>query len=242
MEFVHFLIVFCTGVVASSFGTLIGGGAFIVIPVLIFLGLPPHMAIGTNKIGAMGLFIGGWYAFNKQGVINYRLALAMIIPAVLGSYLGARLVFQIDETLLKQVIVVLTIAILLFIFFKSDVGIINVKLKITSREYLLGSALFFLIYLYFGFYGAGAGTFLIYVLILLFGQTFIESAATTKIASLAGMIISVAVFALNRAIDYSLGAVLFTGCLIGSYLGARFSDKIGNIWIKRFFFVLVLVM
>jgi uncharacterized membrane protein YfcA len=130
----------------------------------------------------------------------------------------------------------------LFVFFKSDVGIINVKLKITSREYLLGAVLFFLIYIYMGFYGAGAGTFLMYVLILLFGQTFIESAATNKIASLTGMIISVAVFALNRAIDYSLGAVLFIGCLIGSYLGARFSDKIGNIWIKRFFFVLVLVM
>ena len=67
MEFIHFLIVFVVGVISSSFGTLIGGGSFIVIPTLIFLELSPYTAIGTNKLGAAGLFIAGWYAFNKKG-------------------------------------------------------------------------------------------------------------------------------------------------------------------------------
>ena len=97
MEFIHFLIVFVVGVISSSFGTLIGGGSFIVIPTLIFLELSPYTAIGTNKLGAAGLFVAGWYAFNKKGLINYRIALPMTVPALIGSILGANLVFHIDE-------------------------------------------------------------------------------------------------------------------------------------------------
>ena len=240
MEYVQRLTVFVMGVFVSSFGTLIGGGAFVVIPALIFMGLPPHVAIGTNKVGALGLFIGGWYAFNRKGVIDYKLGLSMIPPAILGSLVGSLLVFELNETLLKQVIAILTIVILLIIFFQPDVGVKHIKDRITRKEYVLGFVLFFFIYIYMGFYGAGAGTFVVYVLILLFGQTFIESAATNKIASLASMILSVAVFVMNKAINYQLGLALFLGCMLGSYLGGQFSDKIGNVWIKRAFFVLIL--
>lgn len=242
MEYVLILIVFVMGAFVSSFGTLIGGGAFIVIPALIFMGLPPHVAIGTNKVGALGLFIGGWYAFSRKGVIDYKLGWLMVPPGILGSIIGSLLVFELNETILKQVIAILTIGILLVIFFQPDLGVKHIKEKITRKEYVAGFILFFFIYVYMGFYGAGAGTFLVYVLILLFGQTFIESAATNKIASLASMIISVSVFVINGAINYQLGLALFSGCMVGSYLGGQFSDKIGNVWIKRAFFALVLFL
>lgn len=217
MEILDHFVVFVIGTIAGSFGTLIGGGAFIVIPALIFLGLPPQVAIGTNKLGALGMFSGGWYAFNKKGAIDYKMSLIMVVPALPGVIIGSVLVFQFNEAVLKQIIAVLTIIILLLVFFQPDVGINNAKPKITLKTHLLGAIFFFFIYIYMGFYGAGAGTFLIYVLILFFGQTFIESAATTKIASLSAMIISAVIFAMNGAMHYPLGISLFAGCFIGDY-------------------------
>jgi uncharacterized membrane protein YfcA len=76
----------------------------------------------------------------------------------------------------------------------------------------------------------------------LFRQTFLECAATVKIAALLITAMAASIFAINGAIHYSLAAAMFIGAFIGSYIGAHYSDKIGNVWIKRLFFVIVLVM
>jgi len=109
-------------------------------------------------------------------------------------------------------------------------------------EYAIGAVLSFFIFTYSGFYGAGAGTFLTYVLILLFRQTFLEGAATRKIAQFISTAMAIVIFAIGGVIHYPLGIALFIGNLIGSYIGAHYSDKIGNIWIKRLFIVIVLIM
>lgn len=242
MDLIHLLIILAVGIIAGSFGTLVGGGGLITIPTLILLGLPPHTAIGTNRLGATGMAIAGWYEFSKKGMINYEIGLTIGIPALLGPILGANLVLKISETILKHVIAIITILILVFIISKPKMGIQKAKHNIKKHEYLIGAVLSLFIFIYSGFYGAGTGALLTYVLILLFGQTFLESAATRKIAQLISTVMAAIIFAISGVISYPLGAALFTGSLIGSYIGAHFSDRIGNIWIKRLFFVIVLIM
>lgn len=50
------------------------------------------------------------------------------------------------------------------------------------------------------------------------------------------------IFAIGGAIAYSLRIALFSGTSIGSYIRAHCSNRIGNVWTKRFFFVMVLIM
>lgn len=242
MDLIHLLIILTVGIVAGSFGTLVGGGGLITIPTLILLGLPPHTAIGTNRLGIMGMAIAGWYKFSKKGMINYQIGLTIGIPALLGPIVGANLVLKINEPILKQVIAIITILILVFIIAKPKMGIQKVKHTIRKHEYVLGVVVSFFIFIYSGFYGAGTGALLTYVLILLFGQTFLESAATRKIAQLISTVMAAVIFAISGVINYPLGAALFTGSFIGSYIGAHFSDRIGNVWVKRLFFVIVLIM
>ena len=49
------------------------------------------------------------------------------------------------------------------------------------------------------------------------------------------------VFALNDAVDYSLGLAMLTGCLVGSYIGAHYAERIGNVWVKRMFIVFIIL-
>jgi uncharacterized membrane protein YfcA len=185
------------------------------------LGLPPHTAIGTDRFGIMGICIAGWYKFHKKKLINYKIALVLAVPVLFGAFLGANIVLEINEAILKVIITMRAIG---------------------RREYLVGALMTFLVGAYGGFYGAMAGTLLLYVLIFWFGQTFLQSAATLKIGALVMNFMAAVVFAYNGAIEYHLAVALFSGCFIGSYIGAHYSDRIGNIWIKRLFVVLLIIL
>ena len=63
-----------------------------------------------------------------------------------------------------------------------------------------------------------------------------------KIAALLMCAMAALIFAINGAIHYSLAVSMFIGSFIGSYIGAHYSETIGNVWIKRLFFVIVLIM
>jgi uncharacterized membrane protein YfcA len=242
MDLLHLLITFIAGGVAGSFGTLIGGGSLVTIPTLILLGLPPHTAIGTDRLGVTGMALAGWYKFHQKGMINYRIGLAMGIFSLVGAVLGASIVLRIDPAFLKKMIIGVTLSALLFVIAKGSLGIEKRDRPVQRLKYGLGVLFSFAVGMYGGFYGVMAGTFLVYILIFLFGQTFLESAATVKIPALTMTLTAGLVFAAHGAVDYSLTPALFLGCSLGSYLGAHYADRIGNVWIKRLFTLIVLIM
>jgi len=241
MEIINFFIMFGVAIFASAFGTLIGGASIITIPTLILLGLPPHTAIGTDRFGIIGVGVAGWYKFHKKGLINYRIGLIVAIPVLFGSALGANLVLQISESVLKHVIVVTTIILTVFLLFNSGMGVETRRTGIQQKEYIIGAILSFIVGIYGGFYGAMAGTFSMYILIAWFRQTFIQSAATQKIASICMTVTAATIFSLHDAVDFYLGLTMLGGCLVGSYLGAHYAERIGNVWVKRMFILFVIV-
>jgi uncharacterized membrane protein YfcA len=241
VEFYHLLIMFFVAVVAAAFGTLIGGSSIVTIPTLILLGLPPHTAIGTDRFGIIGVGLAGWYKFQKKGLINYRVGLIVAIPVLFGTALGANLVLQISASVLKHVIVVTNILLVAFLLLNPNIGVKKRQTAIEQKEYLIGASLSFLVGVYGGFYGAMAGTFSMYILIAWFRQTFIQSAATQKIGSIFMTVTASTVFALNNAVNYYLGLAMLTGCLVGSYLGAHYAERIGNVWVKRMFIAFIIV-
>lgn len=237
------LIMFGISIITGSWGTLVGGQGLVTIPTLILLGLPPHTAIGTNLSGMIGVAGAGLYKFHKKRMVDYKIGFLLGVPAAVGAILGANLVLQINEEVLRRAIAILTILILvIMVVVKPKVGIERRSSIVRNYEYLLGGVMGFFLGIYGGFYGPGTATFLTYILILLFRQTFLESAATVKIAILFVTIVATLIFAINGAVDYYLAGSMFTGGFIGSYVGAHYSDRIGNVWIRRLFIVVVLIM
>ncbi len=242
MDIMNLLIIFFAGLGSSLFGTLVGGSSLITIPVLIFLGLPPHSAIATDRMGVTGIGIAGLYKFHQKGLVRYRIGFLMGIPVLLGSFLGATLVLQISPLTLTKIIAGVTVSLLALVAVRPKVGIEKAQQSLRTRDVAMGVFLSLLAGVYGGFYGASAGTFLAYILILVFGQTFLESAGTLKIGSIAMTTTAALTFACHGVIHYPLAIAMFMGSFIGSFAGAHYSDRIGNVWIKRLFIAVVLVM
>jgi uncharacterized membrane protein YfcA len=242
MDIVPLLIIFIVGLFSAIFGTLVGGSSLITIPLLILLGLPPHSAIGTDRIGVSAIGIAGLYQFHKKGLIRYGIGFILGIPCLVGSFIGANLAFQVSPGVMKKSIAVMTLAILALLMAKPNRGIEKTSRPLTTGVMATGALLSMFAGIYGGFYGAGAATFLFYILILVFGRTFLESAATLKIASILMTLTAAITFAAHGAVHYPLAISLFLGSFIGSTAGAYYSDRIGNVWIKRIFIGVVLIM
>ena len=242
MNATDIIIVFGVSSIISIVGSVIGGASLVTIPLLILLGLPTHTAIGTDRFGVMGIGVMGWYLFHRKGMIDYKIGVATGIPILAGSFLGAHLVLQINESSLKLVIAVISALLLPIIILSPKMGIEKRERTLRKHDFLVGACLTFVVGMYGGFYGAMAATFLAYVLVLWFSQTFLESAATLKIGSLCMTGAAAAVFAYKGAVHYPLAIAIFCGCCIGSLIGVHYSVKLGSVWIKRAFILLVLIM
>jgi len=242
MDVVNLLIIFLAGLGSSIFGTLVGGSSLITIPVLILLGLPPHSAIATDRMGVTGIGIAGLYKFHQKGLVRYKIGFVTGIPILLGSFIGATLVLRISPSMLKKIIAVFTVSVLALLVLQPKVGIEKAQRLLRTRDYLVGIFLSLLVGIYGGFYGAGAATFVVYILIFVFGQTFLESAGTLKIGSIAMTATATLTFAYHGVIHYPLAVAMFMGSFIGSFTGAHYSDRIGNVWLKRLFIGVVLIV
>ncbi len=235
MDILNLAIIFFVAMAGGSFGSLIGGTSILTIPTLIVLGLPPHTAIGTDRFGIIGVGIAGWYEFHRQRLIDYRAGLIVAVPILFGTIVGSNLVLQINQSILRDVILAINLILIIFVLLNPKVGI-EARLSGTRpHEGAIALLVSFVVGVYGGFYGALAGTFTLYIFLLWFGQTFIQGAATQKIASIFMTVTAATVFALHKAVDFRFGVAMLLGCLIGSYFGAHYASRMGNLWVKRVF-------
>ena len=92
---------------------------------------------------------------------------------------------------------------------------------------------------YEGFFGPGGGTFLMLILVRVYGMDFLSSVAHSKIINFATNTGALVVFAWNGRIDYMLGGILALFALVGSHIGLRVAMKGGNRLIRWLFLGIV---
>jgi len=238
MDVIGLVLVFILGLVSAFIGVNVGSGGLIVIPVLMFLGLPPKMAIATMRVGSLGSSAGGIYKFHVGKKTDYKIAFPATIITLIGAFFGANFLLEVPDEILEKLIGILILLVLFFVVFSKTAGLKKHEGK-SKLSKALGYLLFLPLGFWGGFFGGGTGTFMAYVLIFLFGQTFLESAGTRKIPILAYNVLSLVVFSLFGLVDWLLGVVLLVGMLIGSYVGAAYGMKKGEGWVRTLFILMM---
>ena len=237
------LILFFTGLFASLFGSLVGGAAFITIPIMASLGIPLPMTLAANTFGNLGINIGGFNKLHKEGLINYKLGLYLAFFAFFGSMFGSDLVLKTPATYIKVILIFALIISLFPLFIKPKKGIIqgNSK-KISIVGWIFGAILAMILGAYAGFLGAGVATFYTYGLIFIFNQSFLESTGTRKIPGLIQAIGGTIVFLINKKVDLLICLPLFFGMYLGSEIGTHYGIKFGNKFIKILSIIITIIL
>jgi len=231
------LLIYFIGIVTGFFDSIIGAGGLISVPSLVILGVPPQIAIATDRFGSIGQALIATIKFSMAKKVIWKYVPVLGILALIGSFIGANILININPKFLGSLIGILMIALLPLIFLKKDLGI--KRFKVSRLKLSIGSIIYLAIMTFAGFYGQGTGPMVFYTLTFFLGLTMIESLGTGVVAWLIISISSTIIFALNGLINYQLGIILFTSMSIGSYIGSHVAIKKGDKWIKNLFVLLV---
>jgi hypothetical protein len=231
-------LTFLIGFGSSFIGAISGGGGLISIPFLVFLGLPPQIAIATNKMGSIGLSIGSLARFWKSKHIKWKYVPVLTALGLAGGILGSYLLISLNEKILGTIMGIIILAILGIMLTKRTFGEVHKERPVLLK--ILGCIVYFFVMIYGGFFGGGGGILIFYTLIFFLGFTLLEANATDIIPWLSMSIVSFIIFAIHGLIDYRLGITLMIGMILGGYAGAHTAIKKGNRWVKMVFIFIVI--
>lgn len=238
-----FLIVCPFLFLAGLIDAIGGGGGLISLPAYLIAGLPPHAAVATNKLSSACGTTLATLRFIKNGLVNLKLAIPSVIAAIIGSSIGANLSLLIkEEIMLYIMIAILPICAFLVLNKKlfHDGG--ENEITLDRRTYITATIAALIIGMYDGFYGPGAGTFLI-IAFTVFAKISMKTAnAQAKVINLTSNITSLIIFLINGEVLFSVGIVAAACNMLGGYIGAGLVMKNGAKIVKpSIIFVLILL-
>jgi uncharacterized membrane protein YfcA len=201
-----------------------GGGSFLTLPLLIFLGYPPSLANGTNRVGILAQNVVAVLGFHRHGALDRRLGLLAALPATLGAGFGAWAALAIGDDAFRRILAVLMLVAAFGTLFRagSASGATN-----RSVRPVLFAASFFGVGVYGGFVQAGIG-FLILAVTTAAGIDLVRANALKVLCVLVFTPLALSVFALDGKVDWAAGLALAAGSLVGARLGVQFTVTRGQ--------------
>ena len=230
--------------VANVFSAFAGGGAGLLqFPALIFLGLPFGVALATHKVASVALGVGATLRHLREQTIERQFAFLVLASGLPGVVLGAAVVLAIPGRLAQLLLGALTIGLGIYSIFNRHLGQTHTPRNRDRSGLVLGGAGLFTIGFLNGSLTSGTGLFCTLWLVRWFGLDYKRAVAYTLV--LVGVFWNGAgavTLGLLGEIRWSWLPALLVGSFVGGYAGAHLAIARGNVWIKRAFeFVTILV-
>ncbi len=232
-----YLILWVAGFIAGFVDSIAGGGGIITVPALLSVGLPPHLALGTNKLqSTFGSFSAASH-YARKGLVAIPDTLYGILCTAVGAAIGTITIQLIPATFLQQAIPILLVAVFVYTLLSPKVGDTQGRAVFSSRAFytLCGLSIGF----YDGFFGPGAGSFWAIAYVGLLGFDFRRATAYTKVMNFTSNFIALVFFTLGRHVLLWPGLVMGVGQALGALAGSRMVLVRGTRFVRVFFLIVV---
>jgi uncharacterized membrane protein YfcA len=235
-----YILVVLAGFAAGFINTLAGSGSLITLPLLMFMGLPPNVANGTNRISVLLQSMVGSAGFFKQRQLDLKAGFWLAIPTVIGSVAGALFALELNDRMMKQAIGVLLIVMFFLVLLKPEVWLKGRQSETRARINWLTMLIFFVVGLYGGFIQAGVGFFLLGGLVMGAGFDLIKANALKNLLVFLFTPFALAVFIINHQVDYKAGLILATGSMFGAWIATKVAVGRGTAFVRYVLLIAIL--
>ncbi len=233
-------LLFLVGLFAGLVDAVAGGGGVISLPVLLNLGMPVQLALGTNKLQSSFGAVMAVFRYARHGLLDRRACKIGVIATLAGAIAGAATVRVLDARFLEAAIPWLLGAIVVYTLLRPKLGDGDHPPRVAAPVFftVFGLGLGF----YDGFFGPGTGSFWTIALVGLLGHNFLKATAYTKVMNATSNLASLAVFAAGGQIHLAAGLAMGAGQIVGARLGAGLAIKRGARFVRPVFIVMVLAV
>ena len=138
VEIYQYLILVGVGFLVGFINTIAGGGSLITLPILIFFGLPPSLANGTNRVAIVTQTAMAAAGFKSKGVSTFPFNIYLGIAAFFGAIIGAQIAVDIKGETFNRILAGIMIAVVILIVFKPKVNFDDLQERLTSKFLWLG--------------------------------------------------------------------------------------------------------
>ncbi|NJD98749.1 sulfite exporter TauE/SafE family protein [Thermococcus sp. LS1] len=219
--------------------TGVGGGALMT-PSLIFLGVEPLIAVGTDLLYATVTRIFGVFFHHRRGRIRYDVSLRLFAGSLPAIALGGLILREINKEILNDY---LTLLLGLILVISAVLSLLKGELHVPIKPrwayvYLLG----FIVGLTVQFTSVGAGVIVSFTLMNVARLDPKEVVGVTIVYGLALSTFSFLNYAFLGSVDYHLAAALILGTLPGVYFGTHVNTMADREKLKRAINIIILLI
>lgn len=235
-DFIVKLLILCPlGFLAALVDSIAGGGGLISVPAYLLAGVPPHLALGTNKFSSTAASFTSSLKFARSGKIDFNIMKYLAPLTLVGAVLGVTSVLKVDQNFLYTLVLILVLCVGIYSFFSKSIGMEDKFKGITKKTLMLGMLLALTLGFYDGFFGPGTGSFLIFGIISIYGLDFVKSSGNAKFLNFVSNITSLVLFAMHGQINYLLGLPVALFMIFGARIGTVLALNKGSRLIKPIF-------
>ena len=235
------LLLFLAGLVAGTLNVIAGGGSMLTLPVMIFLGLPPTVANGTNRVAILIQNVGASWSFHRRKLISREWLILAVPPAVVGAVLGTLVAVRIGDLAFQKILAVILVGAAAWTVWRPvNPPEEGAPLPPAGRRRWAFATFFFLVGVYGGFIQAGVG-FIILAVTSAGGLNLIRGNALKVALILAFTPLALALFAWSGKVDWAMGLALAAGNFLGAMAGVRLQILKGHRWVRNVVTVTIVV-
>ena len=226
---------------AGFVDSVAGGGGLIQVPtlMLLFPAAPFASIAGTNKISSIFGTCMAARRYLQVLKLDRALLYCSIFPAVVGSLLGAKLAVSLNNDIVRPLVVCALFAVFVFTLLRPALGHAPTLGLAHNHKYLAAAFFGAVIGLYDGLIGPGAGSFLLFGGVVLFGLDFLAASANAKVINIATNATALAYFLTQGQYFGQLALVMAACNICGAELGALSATKKGAAYVRLVFLLVV---
>lgn len=244
MSEIDLILLLVAALFAGFVDAVAGGGGLIQVPTLLVAlpGEAPATVFGTNKLSSIFGTANAALRYARRIALPWGIALPAAGAAFVFSFGGAAAVAWMPKDIVRPLVLAMLVLVLIYTVARPDFGHVAGARLSAALELKWGMIAGAVLGFYDGFFGPGAGSFMIFAFVHFFRLDFLHASSAAKVVNFATNAAALAYFAPTGHVLWMVGLAMAVFNIVGAAMGSRLALHHGSGFVRGVFIVVAGVL